>query len=1844
MFQLSQSNLRDLERSLSPREIVSDSPQLSSDFDSNEVEVDNPRLAKRISSKALGKKSHPLTKNHKFNDLIQEQIDLSLASSNNPTTVLELDLDGNIKYLSRNWEIIVGTKVKKLLGKPISDFIIGNSENDMKVFNNAIEQMIKDDDSYKVRFLTAANDQAVPDYEINVTPNNSFSESIASEYNNLNDTIQDPEDSKFSETAYKLSSMSPESNAVDIDDMRDSSDTSSKLSNNGQVVELEAQGILIHDPKTNLPTHSIWTIKPYFPLELDVAIPNELVELLGFGSTIFENYLFELRERKITHETLVPQPQTILCRICEQQIPSWFLEKHSDICIVEHRTSEDLQLCHDSISDQKDLLLNITDSLYQQSLGVGNAASSVGVSGQNVNGYDSSTNVSSSSLTSSVSTTSSSSNPSLILEYKGIPLPSVSSDLLTVSAHHHQLHQPMLPIKKFPFGLLSRLVELCDEALAINPVELTETGEPKFSPNTERAINLILNFKPFETSDPSIKLIIEDTQRLINDKVNTLSRLFSILKISERVKRQVDNLILKSVRETVAKINESVNYSSTSASNSTSNLNSPIDFNSPIHQGKSTPSKLGNQSPSGRIYSPRPVKSPSIDDSSFNLQPPPSLSRSISNASNSGSNSGTSGGNINPGGGGGISSVTPRDILLRGKSSYMDITRSSNSVSSLSSTKSKDFIENFNDLELSKTNSGKKADCPSPSTTGSPVPHNTGSHHAGHGNSVQGSSSGTSAGPIPVPNQNLSSFQRNTPSSSPLVSNNLLHTNDPLEKQQFLNLSGKSYSSKPPLSPLLVSQPPSAKPPTGSIKDYQILKAISKGAFGSVFLAKRKLTGDYVAIKCLKKSDMIAKNQILNVKSERAVMMKQTDSPYVAQLYNSFQSNNYLYLVMEYLNGGDCATLVKMLGTLGNDWAKRYVAEVIVGVSDLHDRGIIHRDLKPDNLLIDSNGHLKLTDFGLSRIGVVGRQTRLQRKSSSSEQAIEIFRKNLHNSGANNNNSPRLGLESPLLEVHNATNHKRTNSVTPFSLSPTMEHGKLGSSPSTSIDHHLGLSVNRNRGALNPGNVNTVSGASSNYSESPSLKPFLPRTSSESSFALVEDDFHVSPSQSTNNLITSYQLYDPHENNHESIKFVGTPDYLAPETIRGVGQSEASDWWSLGCIMFEFLFGYPPFHASTPQQVFFNILNGEIDWPPLSASEFKEICPPVAKDLIRRLLTMNPEERLGFKGADEIKSHPYFRGINWDTLFEEVPSFIPALEDPESTDYFDQRGADITQFPKDDSSDEEKERKRQETDKTGEVDRKDSTCSTSGKRAGSLNNSSRGGSFSSPLIVNTSSPGGSFSGQSYTTAQGANNSTNMDNAISESGSGPSSRSGSIGKRERRSSKLSDPSEFGSFYFRNLNILEKANKDVINRLKTEHLEHRNSFSSSSSDSTPLTRSRGFSFGSVGTPVSSAGGNVTTAPTGHSATGMGQSNSFGATSSASGTPLASAVSNTSSGAAGSGQISNMGSGTSDVGIIPPLSTSGLAISTSSGSGPGSVISSNPGSVPATAGSNTVPGSHFQGYFPNSTLKDSSPFKRPVSPMLTSNRAPSPMKEVSPSTVNQEDNSSRSGSITRTGSGLGGTRVGSKSSINSGTGSPHRVFSGNSNDDIPDFGKLSPNDPTTPPVRHRSSGNSLSRSGIRDSISSSSDTDDNNRALLRVQKRRESSRRQMITFNEMDVLYCEPIPIVRHAVMNLFEKLGCIVVTVNDGDELIRRATGQVKFDLIFTALKLPKIEGIDAVKLIKHTNGINSQTPMIAITAYAEDAILSQQFNEVLEKPIDLNGLKGCIDKFKPDEAIESDNEK
>ncbi|ORX45049.1 kinase-like protein [Piromyces finnis] len=154
-----------------------------------------------------------------------------------------------------------------------------------------------------------------------------------------------------------------------------------------------------------------------------------------------------------------------------------------------------------------------------------------------------------------------------------------------------------------------------------------------------------------------------------------------------------------------------------------------------------------------------------------------------------------------------------------------------------------------------------------------------------------------------------------------------------------------------------------------SIKDFEIIKPISRGAYGKVYLARKRATQDLYAIKVMKKSDMIRKNMVSQVLAEKKVL-ELSRNPFVVKLYYAFHSKEYLYLVMEYLIGGDLSSLLNNFGYFDENMAKIYIAETAIALEYLHKNSIIHRDLKPDNLLINKEGHIKLTDFGLSRIVV----------------------------------------------------------------------------------------------------------------------------------------------------------------------------------------------------------------------------------------------------------------------------------------------------------------------------------------------------------------------------------------------------------------------------------------------------------------------------------------------------------------------------------------------------------------------------------------------------------------------------------------------------------------------------------------------------------------------------------------------------------------------------------------------------------------------------------------------------------------------------------------------------------
>ncbi|EPS36700.1 hypothetical protein H072_9738 [Dactylellina haptotyla CBS 200.50] len=337
-------------------------------------------------------------------------------------------------------------------------------------------------------------------------------------------------------------------------------------------------------------------------------------------------------------------------------------------------------------------------------------------------------------------------------------------------------------------------------------------------------------------------------------------------------------------------------------------------------------------------------------------------------------------------------------------------------------------------------------------------------------------------------------------------------------------------------------------------EDFHTIKVIGKGAFGEVRLVQKKDNGKIYAMKTLLKSEMFKKDQLAHVKAERDVLAE-SDSPWVVNLFYSFQDAIYLYLIMEFLPGGDLMTMLIKYEVFSEDVTRFYMAECVLAIEAVHKLGFIHRDIKPDNILIDINGHIKLSDFGLS--------TGFHK---THDQAY--YQKLLEKAQAPS--APKSDRNSVMVDAI-----------------------------------HLTIS-NRNQ-------VNTW------------------RKSRR---------------------VMAYST-------------VGTPDYIAPEIFIHQGYGQECDWWSLGTIMFECLIGWPPFCAEEAHETYRKIVN----WQESLYFPEEIHLSPEAEDLIRRLIT-SADQRLGRGGAEEIKRHPFFHGVDWNTLRQVDAPFKPQLKSMTDTTYF----------------------------------------------------------------------------------------------------------------------------------------------------------------------------------------------------------------------------------------------------------------------------------------------------------------------------------------------------------------------------------------------------------------------------------------------------------------------------------------------------------------------------------------------------------------------------------------------
>nr|XP_023692022.1 microtubule-associated serine/threonine-protein kinase 1-like isoform X1 [Paramormyrops kingsleyae] len=198
-------------------------------------------------------------------------------------------------------------------------------------------------------------------------------------------------------------------------------------------------------------------------------------------------------------------------------------------------------------------------------------------------------------------------------------------------------------------------------------------------------------------------------------------------------------------------------------------------------------------------------------------------------------------------------------------------------------------------------------------------------------------------------------------------------TRDPLEEMVHLE-SCDSAGSHTPETEDSEGKMKAIKPPSES--DFQNIKLISHGAYGAVYLVRHLETRQRFAMKKINKQNLILRNQIQQAFVERDILTF-AENPFVVGMFCSFETRRHLCMVMEYVEGGDCATLLKNIGALPVEMARMYFAESVLALEYIHNYGIVHRDLKPDNLLITAMGHIKLTDFGLSKIGLMNLTTNL---------------------------------------------------------------------------------------------------------------------------------------------------------------------------------------------------------------------------------------------------------------------------------------------------------------------------------------------------------------------------------------------------------------------------------------------------------------------------------------------------------------------------------------------------------------------------------------------------------------------------------------------------------------------------------------------------------------------------------------------------------------------------------------------------------------------------------------------------------------------------------------------------
>jgi len=153
---------------------------------------------------------------------------------------------------------------------------------------------------------------------------------------------------------------------------------------------------------------------------------------------------------------------------------------------------------------------------------------------------------------------------------------------------------------------------------------------------------------------------------------------------------------------------------------------------------------------------------------------------------------------------------------------------------------------------------------------------------------------------------------------------------------------------------------------TYTLPEFEQFDTLGTGTFGRVRLVQHKESKKYSALKILKKSEIIRLKQVDHIKSE-VTLLKMISHPFVVNLIGHFQDEKKLYMVLEYVPGGELFSHLRREGRFTDDHGRYYAAEIVLAFAHMHSMNVVYRDLKPENLLISTTGHMKITDFGFAK-------------------------------------------------------------------------------------------------------------------------------------------------------------------------------------------------------------------------------------------------------------------------------------------------------------------------------------------------------------------------------------------------------------------------------------------------------------------------------------------------------------------------------------------------------------------------------------------------------------------------------------------------------------------------------------------------------------------------------------------------------------------------------------------------------------------------------------------------------------------------------------------------------------